>query len=202
LHAMAAPVATTRAPTLNRASDKPRSEPSLTRAVGASSYKDSIFNSPMQTKITCSFVVVVPVGHYGLTMPIYTIHQYAIHAAIAFKAYANSNNMPQTSKPKIHSSYAVAPPQDPPGAEPWAWPPHLYAELGRRGRPKDRLADERRRPADEIELVQVGLVCNLGLSPGLDQMPCQLVVRLALLQLGRLRRHERLGQQGRRRAVV
>ena len=41
---------------------------------------------------------------------------------------------------------------------------HLYAELGP---PKDRLADERRRPADEIEVVQVGIFCALGTSPGL-----------------------------------
>ena len=78
-------------------------------------------------------------------------------------------------------------------------PCHLHAELRR---PEYCLADRSSRPRDEIEVVQVGLLCRLGTSPGLGQMPRQLNARLAVLQVDRLRRHVRLRQQGRRRAVV
>ena len=73
-------------------------------------------------------------------------------------------------------------------------PCHLHAELGR---PEYCLADRSSRPRDEIEVVQVGLLCRLGTSPGLGQMPRQLNARLAVLQVDRLRRHVRLRQQGR-----
>ena len=82
----------------------------------------------------------------------------------------------------------------------------LYAELARSGeragQPKDRLADPTTPAHDAVVHVVLDLFILARFSPGVGQMPCQLLARLARLQLDRLSRHVRFGRQGRRRAVV
>ena len=80
------------------------------------------------------------------------LHQYACSIPQLLQLLPRTSRLPSSDPPTLAGMVALG------------LGLHLYAELGR---PKDRLTDERRRPADEIEVVQVGIFCALGTSPGL-----------------------------------